>query len=225
MANDDIVDAEDLIELARSSRLLVLRLDGIKGERGVLHRIEAAGEVLDRIDSKLGPASQLSKQIESLPERLLKPADEMQLRALLQENIAKALAGAIDQARLAAIDIGDEAGREQAKATALEVFGEAVDLRADLEVERQHLDAVRKMLSERDGALQHSRAQFFGSIEDLTNDYTTHAKTLSDAFTKATTKAVNRINAQNAWLPLKYAIFTFGGFVAGFAAHDSIYLP
>ena len=160
-----------------------------------------------------GHIAELKKQIEDFPRRALKTADEMQFRAALQESMAAALGGAIEDARRAAIAAGLTIAREELQAAADEIFGEPETLKAQLTDALETVDALRNNLSIANGVPEHLRTVFFDETEAL-----------ATTFGEATKAAVDKIKAQNAWLPLKYALCAAVAFVAGFAMHDSIYL-
>ena len=141
----------------------------------------------------------------------------------MQESIAAALGGAIEDARQAATSAGLAVARDDLKAAADEILGDPVALRAELEAEKLMLVEVRKVLAERDGALQHSRDVFLDETESLAGIYTARGNALAETFDEKTTTAVNKIEAQNTWLPVKYMLLTMIGFVFGHSTHDWLY--
>lgn len=101
---DGLVDANDLVEVARATRVLVLRLDGIKGQNGVLSRIESASESLEKIDAnvttaveKVGDVAKLGQQIEQLPERLLSKVDSLAFRSAVSQIMTEETGSAIEK--------------------------------------------------------------------------------------------------------------------------------
>ncbi len=108
---DELVDANDLVEVARATRVLVLRLDGIKGQNGVLSRIESASEALEKIDEKLitavervGDVSKFGQQIEQLPDRLLSKVNSLTFRSAISQIMSEETGTAIEKIQDATLD-------------------------------------------------------------------------------------------------------------------------
>ncbi len=136
--HEDIVEAADLIELARETRILVLRLDGVKGQNGLLSRIESAAELLEKIDAillaaveKARDVAKFGTQIEELPERLLSKADSLAFRSALSRVIAEVNGAEIEKMQQIELDHLDSELKFRANRLADDIFSRKIgpDLR------------------------------------------------------------------------------------------------
>lgn len=126
---DDLVDANDLVEVARATRVLVLRLDGIKGQNGVLHRIESASDCLEKIESnvssvveKVGDIAKLRSQIVELPEHLLTKVDGVAFRSALSRVIVEVTGTEIEKLHQIELDHLDDELKFRADRLADDIF-------------------------------------------------------------------------------------------------------
>lgn len=87
---------DELVE--EVTRLHVL-LRGSEAYPGILEQASDLAGKLASVRDQLGSAARLSEQLDALPERLLRSADDQQFKAALRESIAQVLADAIVDAR------------------------------------------------------------------------------------------------------------------------------
>ena len=87
---------DELVE--EVTRLHVL-LRGSEAYPGILEQASDLAGKLASVRDQLGSAAKLSEQLDALPERLLRSADDQQFKAALRESIAQVLADAIVDAR------------------------------------------------------------------------------------------------------------------------------
>lgn len=88
---DELVD-----EVTRLHALL----RGSETYPGILEQGSDLAEKLSAVRDQLSNASRLSEQLDALPERLLRSADDQQFKAALRESIAQVLADSIVDAKL-----------------------------------------------------------------------------------------------------------------------------
>lgn len=87
---------DELVE--EVTRLHVL-LRGSEAYPGILEQASDLAGKLASVRDQLGSAARLSEQLDALPDRLLRSADDQQFKAALRESIAQVLADAIVDAR------------------------------------------------------------------------------------------------------------------------------
>lgn len=148
---DDLVDANDLVEVARATRVLVLRLDGIKGQSGVLSRIESASESLDKIDGviaaavqKVGDVSKLGQQIEQLPDRLLSKADSLGFRTAVSRIMTEEAGASIEKIQDVSLDRLDDEITHRMDRLADDLFGRKI------EPSLRNVEAIARLKQERE---------------------------------------------------------------------------
>lgn len=169
---DDIVDADDLVEVARATRVLVLRLEGIKGENGVLSRIEAASESLDKIDAnllaaveKVGNVAKIGEHIQELPERLLSLADSPAFRTAVSRIMSEETGTVIETIQQTTLDKLEHELTRLADRLADDVFGRKIApamrdasvlarAKTDCEILRERLAAAVERAVSAEGVLK-----------------------------------------------------------------------
>lgn len=86
-------------ELVEEVTLLHALLRGSEAYPGILEQASDLAGKLASVRDQLGSAARLSEQLDALPDRLLRSADDQQFKAALRESIAQVLADAIVDAR------------------------------------------------------------------------------------------------------------------------------
>lgn len=132
--HDDLVDANDLLEVARATRVLVLRLDGIKGENGVLSRIESASDSLEKIDAnlttaveKVGDVAKVNQTIEKIPEVMISAVDTLAFRTAVARVLSDETAQSLEQLQDVSLDRLDNEMTRRGMKIAEKIINELVE--------------------------------------------------------------------------------------------------
>jgi hypothetical protein len=212
--------------VAKDVSAFELAIKGTENQHGLFDLMKLASSELAQhagaVNSLGNAVGEVPAMLEAFRLKMLQMAEDRQvvlsMTKVMQEAARETLPGIVAmQSKL--LD-----------SVSLKAFGEAADLKAsadqalqDLEGRDETIRVLRESLSAGSGAAQHLRKVFFDETERLAKIYTERGNALAIVFDEETTKAVNKIKAQNAWLPLKYAFCAAVAFVAGFAMHDPIY--
>ena len=190
--HEDFVEVRDLIELAREVRLLVLRLDGIKGESGVLSRIESASKSLDSIDAnlltaieKVGDVAKFGGQIKALPEFLLSQVDSMAFRASLSRILEEEVENAIENKQQSCIDKLDDELAKRMDRLAEDLFTRKIAppmhatnalarAKSDCETYKARAESAEKLLGEIEVISKNTETDLIAQIERIRLSATQH---------------------------------------------------
>lgn len=168
---------EELVEEA--VRLNVL-LVGTDANPGLLIQTKQVSDSLTEVAGHLASAAQLSEQLDALPERLLRSADDMQFRAALRESIAQVLADAIVDAKLRVEQESTEAAvaglvnqikgaMAQLGESSANYFAERNQFRGQLDAEKVKSTALTERLTyfeqDKDTALRQMTANFAATAQ------------------------------------------------------------
>lgn len=177
---DDLVDANDLIEVARATRVLVLRLDGIKGQNGVLHRIESASERLEQIDAnlaeaveKVGEVAKINQTIEKIPDDMISAVDTLGFRTAVARVLSDETLRSLTQLQDVSLDrLDDEITRRAMKIAAdfagpLRRAGVYARLKLDVASYRDRAVKAEAALEQFQGLTQKAEDSMLAQIEHI----------------------------------------------------------
>lgn len=189
-------------ELVEEVTLLHALLRGSEAYPGILEQASDLAGKLASVRDQLGSAARLSEQLDALPDRLLRSADDQQFKAALRESIAQVLADAIvdarrhvqDEAAQVAIDelsakvklamsqLGESSAAYFAERNKLkgQLEAEKAKNAALLEAEKQKLKAEKEM-----NAALNNRMKYFEEEKDAS------FKTLADDFIDASSRSAS----------------------------------
>lgn len=163
---------DELVE--EVTRLHVL-LRGSEAYPGILEQASDLAGKLASVRDQLGSAARLSEQLDALPERLLRSADDQQFKAALRESIAQVLADSIvdakrhvqDEAAQVAIDelsAKVKLAMSQLGESSANYFAERNQLKGLLEAEKAKSAALAERMKyfeqDKDNALRLLSAEF-----------------------------------------------------------------
>ncbi|WP_301154416.1 hypothetical protein [Metapseudomonas otitidis] len=163
---------DELVE--EVTRLHVL-LRGSEAYPGILVQASDLAGKLASVRDQLGSAARLSEQLDALPERLLRSADDQQFKAALRESIAQVLADSIvdakrhvqDEAAQVAIDelsAKVKLAMSQLGESSANYFAERNQLKGLLEAEKAKSAALAERMTyfeqDKDNALRLLSAEF-----------------------------------------------------------------
>lgn len=163
---------DELVE--EVTRLHVL-LRGSEAYPGILEQASDLAGKLASVRDQLGSAARLSEQLDALPERLLRSADDQQFKAALRESIAQVLADSIvdakrhvqDEAAQVAIDelsAKVKLAMSQLGESSANYFAERNQLKGLLEAEKAKSAALAERMKyfeqDKDNALRLQSAEF-----------------------------------------------------------------
>lgn len=163
---------DELVE--EVTRLHVL-LRGSEAYPGILEQASDLAGKLASVRDQLGSAARLSEQLDALPERLLRSADDQQFKAALRESIAQVLADSIvdakrhvqDEAAQVAIDelsAKVKLAMSQLGESSANYFAERNQLKGLLEAEKAKSTALAERMKyfeqDKDNALRLQSAEF-----------------------------------------------------------------
>lgn len=190
---------DELVE--EVTRLHVL-LRGSEAYPGILEQASDLAGKLASVRDQLGSAARLSEQLDALPDRLLRSADDQQFKAALRESIAQVLADAIVDARrhvqgeaaqvaidelsakvkVAMSQLGESSAAYFAERNKLkgQLEAEKAKNAALLEAEKQKLDAEKEM-----NAALNNRMKYFEEDKDAS------FKMLADDFVDASKRSAS----------------------------------
>ena len=166
---------DELVE--EVTRLHVL-LRGSEAYPGILEQASDLAGKLASVRDQLGSAARLSEQLDALPERLLRSADDQQFKAALRESIAQVLADSIvdakrhvqDEAAQVAIDelsAKVKLAMSQLGESSANYFAERNQLKGQLEAEKEKNAGLAKRMEyfeqDKDNALRLLSADFAAS--------------------------------------------------------------
>ena len=163
---------DELVE--EVTRLHVL-LRGSEAYPGILEQASDLAGKLASVRDQLGSAARLSEQLDALPERLLRSADDQQFKAALRESIAQVLADSIvdakrhvqDEAAQVAIDelsAKVKLAMSQLGESSANYFAERNQLKGLFEAEKAKSTALAERMTyfeqDKDNALRLLSAEF-----------------------------------------------------------------
>lgn len=163
---------DELVE--EVTRLHVL-LRGSEAYPGILEQASDLAGKLGSVRDQLGSAARLSEQLDALPDRLLRSADDQQFKAALRESIAQVLADSIvdakrhvqDEAAQVAIDelsAKVKLAMSQLGESSANYFAERNQLKGLLEAEKAKSTALAERMKyfeqDKDNALRLLSAEF-----------------------------------------------------------------
>ncbi|RNF58165.1 hypothetical protein EFK68_04710 [Pseudomonas aeruginosa] len=160
---------DELVE--EVTRLHVL-LRGSEAYPGILEQASDLAGKLGSVRDQLGSAARLSEQLDALPDRLLRSADDQQFKAALRESIAQVLADSIvdakrhvqDEAAQVALSAKVKLAMSQLGESSANYFAERNQLKGLLEAEKAKSAALAERMKyfeqDKDNALRLLSAEF-----------------------------------------------------------------
>lgn len=163
---------DELVE--EVTRLHVL-LRGSEAYPGILEQASDLAGKLASVRDQLGSAARLSEQLDALPDRLLRSADDQQFKAALRESIAQVLADSIVDAKRHVQDEAAQVAIEELSAkvklamsqlgeSSANYFAERNQLKGLLEAEKAKSTALAERMKyfeqDKDNALRLLSAEF-----------------------------------------------------------------
>lgn len=188
---DDLVDANDLVEVARATRVLVLRLDGIKGQNGVLSRIESASESLEKIDAnlttaveKVGDVAKVNQTIEKIPEVMVSAVDTLAFRTAVARVLSDETAQSLEQLQDVSLDRLDNEMTRRGMKVAEKIINELVEPSLRLAASLARLKRERHTLEIRAAKAEKALAEFQALSDETKQSFIDEIKLIRESSSK-----------------------------------------
>jgi hypothetical protein len=153
---------DELVE--EVTRLHVL-LRGSEAYPGILEQASDLAGKLASVRDQLGSAARLSEQLDALPERLLRSADDQQFKAALRESIAQVLADSIVDAKRHVQDEAAQVAIEELSAKVKLAMSQLGESSANYFAERNQLKGLLEAEKAKSAALA-ERMKYFEQDKD-----------------------------------------------------------
>ncbi|HBN8226403.1 TPA: hypothetical protein L3690_001850 [Pseudomonas aeruginosa] len=153
---------DELVE--EVTRLHVL-LRGSEAYPGILEQASDLAGKLASVRDQLGSAARLSEQLDALPDRLLRSADDQQFKAALRESIAQVLADSIVDAKRHVQDEAAHVAIEELSAKVKLAMSQLGESSANYFAERNQLKGLLEAEKAKSAALA-ERMKYFEQDKD-----------------------------------------------------------
>lgn len=153
---------DELVE--EVTRLHVL-LRGSEAYPGILEQASDLAGKLASVRDQLGSAARLSEQLDALPDRLLRSADDQQFKAALRESIAQVLADSIVDAKRHVQDEAAQVAIEELSAKVKLAMSQLGESSASYFAERNQLKGLLEAEKAKSAALA-ERMKYFEQDKD-----------------------------------------------------------
>lgn len=152
-------------ELVEEVTLLHALLRGSEAYPGILEQASDLAGKLASVRDQLGSAARLSEQLDALPDRLLRSADDQQFKAALRESIAQVLADAIVDARRHVQDEAAQVAIDELSAKVKLAMSQLGESSANYFAERNQLKGLLEAEKAKSAALA-ERMKYFEQDKD-----------------------------------------------------------